>query len=280
VELFLVANLAFLAVDIALAHEVNAFRHRAEWVPIAFSPAASAALLLAMGIGGPVPTLPQRERGGPGEPRRRLARWLGLVVGWGAIVVGVAGLIFHLESAFFQEQTLKSLVYSAPFAAPLTYTGLGLLILLDRMVDAETDEWARWVVFLAAGGFGGNFVTTLADHAQNGFFVPSEWVGVAASALAVGTLVALVVVPDNRPLLLLSLAVMGVQVAVGLLGFYLHARGNLARPAASSWERFIDGAPVFAPLLFVDLAVLAVLGLWAQSRALARARAAADREDV
>jgi hypothetical protein len=273
-ELFLVGNLAFLAVDIVLAHAVNAFRHRAEWIPIAFSLVASAALLLAMGIGGPAPTLPRRDRGGVGASRRRVARWLGLLVGWGSVLVGVAGLIWHLESAFFQEQTLKSLVYSAPFAAPLTYTGLGLLILLDRMVDAETAEWARWVVLLAAGGFGGNFVTTLADHAQNGFFVPSEWVGVVASALAVGTLVALVEVPDNRPLWLLGLVMMGVQIAVGLLGFYFHARGNLARPAESAWERFIDGAPVFAPLLFVDLAVLAVLGLWAQSRALA----AADRE--
>jgi hypothetical protein len=32
-------------------------------------------------------------------------------------------------------------------------------------------------------------------------------------------------------------------------------------------QRFVFGAPAFAPLLFADLAILAALGLWAQSRA-------------
>ena len=75
-----------------------------------------------------------------------------------------------------------------PFAAPLAYTGLGLLLLLDRMVDAADLDWARWVVLLALGGFVGNFVLTLADHAQNGFFHPSEWIGVVAGAVAGGFL--------------------------------------------------------------------------------------------
>ncbi len=46
-------------------------------------------------------------------------------------------MIWHLRGDFFQEQTLKNLVYTAPFAAPLAYTGLGLLLILDRMVDAR-----------------------------------------------------------------------------------------------------------------------------------------------
>jgi len=41
VEWLLVANIAFLAVDISLAHAVNAFEHRAEWIPIFFSVAAA-----------------------------------------------------------------------------------------------------------------------------------------------------------------------------------------------------------------------------------------------
>ena len=115
--------------------------------------------------------------------RRRLARGIGLAVGWGSIAVGIAGLLWHLSGDFFQEQTLKNLVYTAPFAAPLAYTGLGLLLILDRMVDARSLEWSRWVILLAAGGFVGNFVLSLADHAQNGFFYPSEWIGVVAAAV-------------------------------------------------------------------------------------------------
>ena len=138
--------------------------------------------------------------------------------------------MFHLDSAFFEEQTLKNLVYTAPFAAPLSYAGVGLLLILDRTTDARSVEWARWVVLLALGGFVGNFVLTLADHAQNGFFRPSEWVGVVASAWAVSSLCAVLVVYDNRPLVGLTLAVMAAQVVVGLLGFYLHVAADLSGP--------------------------------------------------
>ena len=56
----------------------------------------------------------------------------------------VAGLLWHLEGRFFRELTLESLVYTAPFAAPLAYTGLGLLLIMNRMVDPESPEWPRW----------------------------------------------------------------------------------------------------------------------------------------
>ena len=134
------------------------------------------------------------------------------------------------------------------------------------MVDARSLEWSRWVILLAAGGFLGNFVLSLADHAQNGFFYPSEWIGVIAAATAFGFLVAQVAVPDNPALLAMNLALMVVQIVVGLLGFALHARGNLSHQAGSPWDRFVYGAPIFAPLLFADLALLAVLGCWAQFR--------------
>jgi hypothetical protein len=63
---------------------------------------------------------------------------------------------------------------------------------------------------------------------------------------------------------------MAAQVAVGLLGFFDHVRSNLARTTGIFWENFLYGAPVFAPLLFADLALLASLGLWALAMASAR----------
>jgi hypothetical protein len=261
VELFAVANIAFLAVDIALAHAINAFARPAEWIPVGFSLIAPLILGSAMILAG---LRPPRSNEGPAS--RRVARALGLLTGWGAVAVGIMGLLLHLDSAFFGEQTLKNLVYTAPFVAPLAYTGVGLLLILDRMVDARSVEWARWVVLLALGGFVGNFVLTLADHAQNGFFRPSEWIGVIASAWAVSSLCAVLVVYDNRPLVLLTLAVMVAQVLVGLLGFYLHVAADLRAEAASLRQRFLYGAPIFAPLLFANLALLATLALWAVVR--------------
>ena len=36
-DLFVLANIAFLAVDIYIAHSVNRFAHWAEWIPLGFS---------------------------------------------------------------------------------------------------------------------------------------------------------------------------------------------------------------------------------------------------
>jgi hypothetical protein len=270
VEIFAIANIAFLAVDVALAHAVNAFARPEEWIPIGFSLVAPLVLGGAMVLGGLRPTV-----SGIGPWRRRMARAIGLGVGSVAVVVGIAGLLYHLDSAFFDELTLKNLVYTAPFAAPLAYTGVGLLLILNRTTDARSVEWARWIVLLALGGFVGNFVLTLADHAQNGFFRPSEWIGVVASAWAVSSLCAVLVVYNNRPLVALTVAVMAAQVVVGILGFCLHVLADLRAPAASLWQRFLYGAPLFAPLLFADLALLATLALWAVARTQVRAPAAA-----
>jgi len=265
-ELFALNNVAFLAVDIAIAHAINAFAHPAEWVPVAFSVAASAVLILAMLLGGIRPTLPGAEAEGRLGSRQRLARRLGMTAGWGSVAVGVAGLLLHLESQFFRDATLKNLVYSAPFVAPLSYAGVGLLILLDRMVESRSMAWARWLVLLSLGGFAGNFVLSLADHAQNGFFRPEEWAGVVSAAAAVGFLAAVLIIPDNRPLIVLASWVVLAQIGVGVLGFYFHVRANLANPAASLGDRFLFGAPAFAPLLFADLALLALLAFSALVR--------------
>ena len=34
-------------------------------------------------------------------------RLLGFVVGWGSVAIGIAGLVWHLESQFFQRWTLS-----------------------------------------------------------------------------------------------------------------------------------------------------------------------------
>jgi len=253
VELFAASNLAFLALDTWLAHETNSFVRRAEWTPVVFSVLAAAALgvnLVAAWL----------RRGGAGF-EEGAGRTLGLAVGWGGVLVGAAGLVLHLENRFFEDLTLRSLVYSAPFVAPLAFTGLGFLVLLPRMVEPRSPTWARWVLFLALGGFAGNFVLSLTDHAQNGFFYPAEWLPVGAAALAVGYLAALFATRPGPRFRRAGYLVLLLEALIGVVGFVLHGLPALHEAGEPLLYRLVYGAPRFAPLLFTDLAVLGALGL-------------------
>ena len=247
-ELFATANLAFLAADVALAHTANAFRDPTEWIPVAASLLGTVALAVGLLAFRPIHT-------GAG-------RWIGLAVGSSAVAVGVAGMLLHLQSAFFQELTLRSLVYSAPFVAPLAYAALGLILLLNRMVPAESAEWGLWLLFLTLGGLVGNFALSLADHAQNGFFNPLEWVPVVVAAIGVAFFTVAMARPPGRPFLLALIGVLLLQATTGLVGFGLHLRHLFDPTVAGLGDRVLYGAPPFAPLLFADLALLGGLAVW------------------
>ncbi|HKD51600.1 MAG TPA: hypothetical protein VKB90_12395 [Candidatus Acidoferrum sp.] len=246
VELFATLNVGFLTFDIYLAHSVNQFRNRAESIPLFFSAIAPLLLIFALGA-----------------RYRSPAAWkyLGYFIGWIAVLVGLTGVIFHLQSHFFYEHTLRSLTYSAPFAAPLAYTGLGFLIILNRMVDAGTLEWAQWVLLLALGGFVGNFIFSVADHAQNGFFRPLEWVPVVASAIAVGFLAVPLLMRVSRRYIHFCGAMLLLEGAVGVWGFAVHAAANFRGPSIHAFDNFIYGAPPLAPLLFPNLMLLGLIAL-------------------
>ena len=146
-------------------------------------------------------------------------------------------------------------------AAPLAYTGLGSLLIMNRMVDDRESEWAKWVVFFALGGFAGNFIFSLTDHAQNGFYHRTEWIPVIASGVAVGFLLVPLLLNVDRSFLRVCGRVMLAQIAVGLLGFSLHARADWQQSGENLFLRIVHGAPIFAPTLFCDLAILAWIGL-------------------
>jgi hypothetical protein len=250
VELFVTTNLAILAADIYIAHSVNHFQKAAEYIPLYFSLGAPVVLAILIGF---------RWIGAFEAPWRDV----GYMIGWLSVLVGLGGVLYHLESRFFLDRTLKSLTYAAPFAAPLAYTGLGFLLLMNRMVGARTAEWARWVIFLALGGFFGNFVLSLTDHASNGFFAKTEWIPVISSALATGFLIVPLVLTVTRRFMDACLIVMLTQAFVGILGFWFHVEANLIEPGHSLFERLVNGAPPMAPLLFPNLVGLALIGMWA-----------------
>ena len=248
IEVFVLFNLGGLAPDIFLAHSVNAFHSRAEYTPLIFSLVAPALLL---------PALWALATG-----RLVVWRWLGFLVGGTAVLIGITGLVLHLQSQFFQTWTLASLVYAAPFAAPLAYTGLGSLLIMNRMVAGKEAEWAQWVIFFALGGFAGNFIFSLTDHAQNGFFRQVEWIPVIASAVAVGFLIVPLFTKIDLGYLRLCAVVLLLETLVGLAGVALHLAADLHAGDGSLFQRIVHGAPIFAPLLFPNLAVLAGIGLW------------------
>ena len=254
VRLFVAANIGFLGVDIVLAHLANEFARKIEWAPVVFS-AVATPLLLPGAFGS----------------ARAIFRHVDRIVALGAIVLGVTGMVLHLESRFFAAATLHDLVYSAPFVAPVSYVGVGLLLLLVHSEDASTATFGPWILFLALGGFVGNLALSLLDHAQNGFFHASEWIPVAAAAYAVAFLaLCLVHAPGktSRELFRACVVVMAGEILVGLVGAALHAEANLRHSAMTTMrDWFVFGAPAFAPLLFANLALLSLLGLWATRKA-------------
>ncbi len=249
-ELFVTVNLAILAADIYIAHSVNHFQKAAEYIPLYFSICAPLVLALMIAL---------RWAAHFEAPWRDV----GYMVGWLSVLVGLGGVLYHLESRFFLDRTLKSLTYAAPFAAPLAYTGLGFLLLMNRMVAARSAEWARWVIFLALGGFFGNFVLSLTDHASNGFFARTEWIPVISAAVATGFLIVPLVLNVTRRFMDVCLFVMLSQALVGVLGFWFHIQANLVEPGHSLFDRLVNGAPPMAPLLFPNLVGLALIGMWA-----------------
>ena len=244
-ELFVIINLSFLALDVFIAHSVNSFAHRAEWIPLVFSLVAPVLLLLTLFRG-----------------QGRMKRFVGHGVGWVSVFVGIGGLLFHLESQFFTDLTVKSLVYTAPFIAPLSYAGIGLLLIMHHTVGVDSSEWGKWLLFMAFAGFLGNYVLSLCDHAQNGFFNWREWIPVCTSAMAVGFLMTAVLQPDDVSFLKLCLAILVLNSVTGIVGFCLHVSANLQVAAPSVKDSFLHGAPAFAPLLFPNLSLLGALGIF------------------
>jgi hypothetical protein len=119
---------------------------------------------------------------------------------------------------------------------------------------------------LALGGFAGNFVFSLTDHAQNGFFNPAEWIPVVSSALAIGFLLVPFLMRVSTPYLALCAAVLAAQALVGVAGFALHVLADVRQVAPTLFEKILSGAPPMAPLLFPNLVLLgwiALAAMWA-----------------
>ncbi len=128
-EAFIVVNIAFLSLDIWLAHSVNQFAHPAESIPFYFSAVAP-----PRPPGGGSSWAKDSATGPPG------ATWATSSAGWRWPSEWPGDLPPRkplLRGADDQKPHLRR-----PVRGPLAYTGLGLLLIVNRMVPDDTSEVA------------------------------------------------------------------------------------------------------------------------------------------
>ena len=253
VEVFAILNVGFLTFDIYLAHSVNQFRNQAEYIPLIFSATAPLLLIVALAV-----------------RYRWPAVWkdLGYLVGWiGGAGWARPGLSFTCESHFFYERTLRSLTYSAPFAAPLAYTGLGFLLIMNRMVDPETHRMGAMGVVAGAGRLRREF-RLQPGRSRRQRILQSAGVGACRGQRHRGRFSSGAADDArlSRQYIDLCALILLLEAGVGLWGFILACRGNLRGPSVHAFDNFIYGAPPMAPLLFPNLMVLGIIALWQLSQ--------------
>ena len=247
-EFFILVNMSFLAIDILLAHSINSFKHRIEWFPVIFSIIATLlhGFILLRGY--------KKEQ--IYVKRSTTIKLIAII----SFIVGILGVYFHLESSFFKYQTMKNLVYSAPFVAPLAYIALGLLIFANRIEKISHIYTAKIILLISFFGFLGNFVLSILDHAQNGFFHKTEMIPVISSMIVLAFLLPVCFgLFDRKQIYLCNIALL-LQIVTGILGFYFHLNANLNGKSSSMWDNFVFGAPIFAPFLFINLSLLTFIG--------------------
>ena len=125
IEAFVLFNMAGLAGDIFLAHSrERGSRTTAEYIPL---------YLLGPGRGSFSRSCSCCAGGGPMPGAMSVTLWAGSPYssGWRA-------WSFISTAGFSRSARIRSLTYAAPFAAPLAYTGLGLLLIVEPTRPPES----------------------------------------------------------------------------------------------------------------------------------------------
>ena len=104
------------------------------------------------------------------------------------------------------------------------------------------------MILLGLGGVVGNFIFSLTDHAQNGFFYWTEWIPVASSAFAVGFLMTIFLTPVTRRFLVLCGLVLSGSSGGRLARLCPSYPPTFADPRPSG-SRTSSSAPALAPML-------------------------------
>jgi hypothetical protein len=262
-------NEIFLGVDIYFAHSMRGTITPNEWIPIIFGPVAGALLLLS-GIAA--------------LRNRPLATVFATFVFFASIVVGLLGAYFHLHRAILpaapagEQVTLDLLVWAPPIIGPLTFSLVGLLGISAAWIEDPPDSGVllllggkrvslpysktRAYFFMLALGILATVISSVLDHARTHFINPWLWVPTLSGVFATGVVFAAGAYNRlRRSDLLIYIATMLLLILVGVVGSILHISQNLTAQGVIVGERFLNGAPFMAPLLFANMGALGLLVL-------------------
>lgn len=269
--LMVALNLAFLGLDILLAHGMNGNIRTNEMVPIVFGPAAALVLVIAGLIS---------------LRRRTLAIWLAFITLGASIVVGLAGAYFHVERAIPPNGlggafgiAVALFVFAPPVVGPLTYSLLGVLGAIAAVIEdpldsgrmvipgifswrvpfSKTQQYAIWV------GLGtlATLLSSVLDHGRFNFENLWVWLPTVVGVFAtVATITWGMLKEPSRGDTAVYVAAQVAMILVGVIGLLLHVETDLTTRNIIVPERFLRGAPFLAPMLFADMGALALLVLY------------------
>lgn len=297
--LFAASNLAFLAVDVAIAHSVNSFVPAYEWIPV-FAPWGGVATCLILSLrrsttltrnAGLSSEAAAASRSAAAEDSAAstedasspILLALHVLMMLANVAVGVLGFAFHLMavSAPAGGWEWAWVVFGAPVLAPLSFAGVGLVGLVAALqedprhpgrlalpglvrVTAPISK-TRHLLWLTGLGFLGAGLTSFLDHGQYGYRW-TEWIPVVAGTYAALLTISRALISRNAARARMTrqddaayLWTMFGLIVVGLLGLAFHMSKDLADSGGLSLERMRSFAPIFAPLLFADLGALGLL---------------------
>ena len=262
-------NELVLGVDTYLAHSITGTLKPGEWIPVIFGLAAGVSLLAAGWIA---------------LRRRPLANLIASLVFLASIGVGLLGSYFHLNRALLpdapagQQITALLLVYGPPLLGPITFALIGILGLSAAWREDPLDSGVvhlfgglrvrmplsktRAYFFLSALFILATVLSSVLDHARTNFVNPWLWLPTFVGTFTIFVTTAMGAYDHlERKDVLTYLVALGLMGAVGLVGAVLHVNYNLTGQGAILEERFIHGAPLLAPLLYANMALLGLIVL-------------------
>lgn len=240
--LFVVMNYGALFVDIGLGHSLLPHFDWRSAIPIVFAPLGALIVFIFLWVRAGV-----------------LRSWVLRIIMALSIVVGIAGVVFHLSGHFLIRPSWMAVIYSSPLLAPLSFVLFGLvgLFAYEERLKKIAPKTLIWLTF---GGMVLTTVQSTLDHMQNNFFNWGQWIPLVAGIYG-GVLLAIYAICwefKRRGLGVLMWSMLLIMV-VGLAGVGFHLYACLTKGVGSLWETLIYEAPPFAPLFFADIALLAIL---------------------
>jgi hypothetical protein len=120
----------------------------------------------------------------------------------------------------------------------------------------------RQLLWLVGLGYVAAEASAILDHARGQFENPAVWLAVVPGAFATAVTLAMACKRNpNHSDHVIYIWTQLMMILVGLLGLGMHLSADMTPTGELSIERMINFAPVFAPLLFTNMAILGLIAV-------------------